>query len=507
VSGSCLIRSAMLLDDAAPRRLGPPVDIVVRDGVITEVVDAGRAALEEPIAVIDAHGWLALPGLVNAHVHSSGAFNRGLVDDLPLELFMLYELPPFDFGPFPPQLYRARVLFGTLEMVRRGVTAVLDDPIYAPAPTPETVDAVMGAYRELGIRATVTIYQPELPEHEWFPYLADLLEPEVLARFVADRPPPADAIIAGYRDFIARWHGAAGDRLRCGISPSAPQRATDSYLTAMHALAAEHDMPYVLHVYESKVQRVAEQVAGRPSLVQRLDELGVLDERACIVHGVWIDDDDIARLAAAGATVVHSPSGNLRCGSGLMPYRRLRKAGVEIALCTDEATVEDTNNLWHVGRLAAQIHKISGPNYADWPTAPEILHALTAGGARAMGLQDKVGMLRRGARGDIVLVDLAHPAYLPLTDVANHLIYGEDGSAVRRVIVDGEVIVSDGRVLTVDEDALIDEVRELMPAWLEALEPASDWAARLRPAFDEMYRRCVATDVGFTRWTDNEQRS
>jgi 5-methylthioadenosine/S-adenosylhomocysteine deaminase len=507
VSGSCLIRSAMLLDERVPRGLGSPVDITVRDGVITEIVEAGNAAPEQPVAVLDAQGWLALPGLVNAHVHSSGAFNRGLVDNLPLELFMLYELPPFDFGPFAPELYRARVLFGTLEMVRRGVTAVLDDPIYAPAPSTETVDAVMGAYRDLGIRATVTIYQPELPEHEWFPYLADLLEPDVLARFVADRPPPADAIIAGYREFVARWHGAAEGRLRCGVSPSAPQRATDSYLTAMHALAAAHDMPYVLHVYESKVQRVAEQVAGRPSLVRRLDELGVLDERACIVHGVWIDDDDVERLAASGATVVHSPSGNLRCGSGLMPYRRLREAGVTIALCTDEATVEDTNNLWHVGRLAAQIHKISGPEFEHWPTAPEILHALTAGGAHAMGLQDTIGALRPGARGDIVLVDLAHPAYLPLADVSNHLVYGEDGSAVRRVIVDGQVIVSDGRVLTVDEEALIAEVRQLMPEWLEALRPASDWAERLRPAFDEMYRRCVATDVGFTRWTDNEERS
>ena len=216
MSGSCLIRSAMLLDDDGPGRLGPPVDIMVRDGVITEIVDAGRAELEEPVAVIDAHGWLAMPGLVNAHVHSSGAFNRGLVDNLPLELFMLYELPPFDFGPFAPELYRARVLFGTIEMVRRGVTSVLDDPIYAPAPTPETVDAVMGAYHDLGVRATVTIYQPELPEHEWFPYLADLLEPDVLARFVADRPPPADAIIAGYRDFVAelarRGRGSAAVR-------------------------------------------------------------------------------------------------------------------------------------------------------------------------------------------------------------------------------------------------------------------------------------------------------
>jgi cytosine/adenosine deaminase-related metal-dependent hydrolase len=506
VSGSCAILGATPLDPANPSLLSQPVDIIIQEGQIVSLAPAGETDIGTR-EVIEARGWLAMPGLVNAHVHSSGAFNRGLVDNLPLELFMLYELPPFDFGPFAPELYRARVLYGTLEMVRRGVTAILDDPIYAPGPTPETIDAVMGAYRELGVRATVTIYQPDKPEHEWFPALSDLLEPDVLARFENDSPPPLHEIISTYRDFIDRWHGAADGRLRCGVSPSAPQRATKDYLLELHALATEYELPLVVHVYESKVQRVAEQLLTGRSLVRYLRELDVLDSRTCIVHAVWIDDADIEDLAATGATVVHSPSGNLRCGSGQLPFRRLLDAGVPIALCTDEATVEDTNNLWNVGRLAALLHKNAGPDYNRWPTASEVLEALTTGGAHAMGLQGEIGTLSVGARADVILLDLSTPTYLPLTDLANHLVYGEDGSSVRRVLVDGEVIVSDGRVLTVDEDALVAEVRELMPAWLNALEPASAWAARLRPAFDEVYRRSAATDVGFTRWTDQTEGS
>jgi len=358
----------------------------------------------------------------------------------------------------------------------------------------------MAAYEELGIRATVTIYQPEKPEHEWFPFLADLLEPEVRARFDAERPPPAGEILETYRTFVERWHGRAGGRLRCAISPSAPQRASADYLAGMHALAVQHDLPFVVHVYESKVQRVAEQLAGRPSLVRQMRDAGILDRQTCLVHGVWIDRDDIEDLRVAGTTVVHSPSGNLRCGSGLMPFRALRDAGVPIALCTDEATVEDTNNLWNVARLAALLHKNVGPDYRAWPSASEILDALTVGGAHAVGLPDELGALCEGMRADIVLIDLSAPAYLPLTNLANHLVYGEDGSGVRRVLIDGQVVVADGRVLTVDEDALLAEVRDLMPAWLEALEPAGAWAQRLRPAFEEMYRRCVAVDVGFTRW-------
>ncbi len=502
MSEASTVLGAMMLDLAEPSGMRGPVDIFVREGRIERIAPAG--ANEPRGEAIDARGLLAMPGLVNAHVHSSGAFNRGLVDNLPLELFMLYELPPLDFGPFAPALYRARVLFGALEMLRSGVTSVLDDPIYAPEPSPETVAAVMGAYDELGMRATVTIYQPEKVEYEWFPYLEQLLDKEVRAALWAQRPPDAATTLAVYREFIQRWHGAADGRLRCGVSPSAPQRGSDAYLRALHGLAVEHDLPYVLHLYESKVQRVAGALLYQGSLARHIRDLGVLDERSCIVHAVWVDEADIRDLAECAATVVHSPSGNLRCGSGQMPYRALLDAGVPLALCTDEATVEDTNNLWNVARLAALLHKNAGPDFRSWPTAREILDALTIGGARAMRLEGQLGVVAPGALADLVLLDLASPVYLPLVDLPRHLVYGEDGRSIRLVMVGGRIVVRDGRVLTVDEDALLDEVRELMPAWLRALEPADAWAQRLRPAFEEMYQRCAATDVGFTRWTDSE---
>jgi 5-methylthioadenosine/S-adenosylhomocysteine deaminase len=124
-----------------------------------------------------------------------------------------------------------------------------------------------------------------------------------------------------------------------------------------------------------------------------------------------------------------------------------------------------------------------------------------------MGLEGQIGTLRVGAAADLLLIDLSSPTYLPMTDLPNHLVYGEDGRSIRYVIIDGQIVVRDGRILTIDEDALVAEVRELMPAWLRALEPADAWAQRLRPAFEEIYRRCVRTDVGFTRWTTDYERS
>lgn len=475
------IVGARLLDLDAPSFTTEPVEIAVRDGRIAAIGATASGA-----ETLEASGMLAMPGLVDAHLHSSGAFDRGRLDNLPLELFMLYEVPPVAGEVPDPDSYRARVLFGAAERLRTGVTAVFDDPIYSPAATPELIDAVMGAYAESGLRATVSIYQPDKPLLDWYPYLRSLLPDELAAALDAASPPPLERILSGYEAFVARWHGAEDGRLRCAVSPSAPHRASDDYLIAMHALAQRKGLPFVLHLYESKLQRVVGELEGR-SFVRRLADLGVLDERLCAVHAVWVDHSDAAALGAAGATVVHSPSGNVRCGSGIMPWRMLADAGAKLALGTDEATVEDTCNLWNVGRLAAQLHKLEGPDYRRWPDAPELLRAMTGG-----------AVLAPGAPADLLLLDLESPTFVPFANLANHLVYGEDGRSVRLVMVDGRIVVRDGRVLTIDEDALLRRVRELTAG--EPDERVRAWAERLWPYVDEMYRRCAGYDVGFTRW-------
>jgi imidazolonepropionase-like amidohydrolase len=129
-----------------------------------------------------------------------------------------------------------------------------------------------------------------------------------------------------------------------------------------------------------------------------------------------------------------------------------------------------------------------------------MLAAMTAGGARALGLAGQVGELRPGTRADVVLIDLEAPPFVPFTDLANHLVYGEEGSSVRVVLVDGRVVVRDGRVLTIDEEALRAEVRERAGVESAGGAAVADWAERLWPYVDEMYRRAAAYDVGFTRW-------
>jgi len=207
-----------------------------------------------------------------------------------------------------------------------------------------------------------------------------------------------------------------------------------------------------------------------------------------------------SRNANAGCSVAHNPICNLKLGSGVMPFRRLRDHGINVCLGSDEATVDDTANMWGVAKIAGLLHAIADPDHDRWPKAPEILHALVRGGARAMRLEGRVGVLAPGYEADLILLDLNTLAFTPLNDLRRQLVFCENGSSVVLTMVAGRVVAERGRVLTVDEEAIKAEARALMPAYRAELARAEAAARELAPYYREMYRRAAAADVGLTRW-------
>lgn len=494
-----LIRNARVLTmDAGDREL-PRADIVVRDGLITAIgPDAGAGV--EAQRTLEADGHLAMPGLINAHFHSPGNLMKGCLDGLPLELFMLYEVPPLAGSGEAFRLGYIRTLMGALEMLRRGITSVHDDAFHVPVATPESVDAIMSAYRDCGMRAAVAIDQPNVVEYEKYPFLAELLpEAEKRAMDAAPRQSGAE-LLSVYDHLIRRWHGTEGGRLSAAVSCSAPQRVTVDYFQALSALSRQHDLPFNIHILETKLQRVLGESKYGKSLVRYVHDLGLLDERMMVIHAIWVDAADIRLLAGSGCTVAHNPVCNLRLGSGVMPYYALREAGVPICLGTDEMSVDDTANLWNVAKTAALLHTVGRAEYRDWPAAPEILAAATRGGARAMRRAGRLGELSVGAAADIALLDLDSYAFTPLNDLRRQLVYCEDGSSVRYTVVAGRVVFEDGRVCGIDERAIRAEARELMTGYRANLKRAGIEADRLEPHYRSMYLRAAAHDVGFSRW-------
>jgi cytosine/adenosine deaminase-related metal-dependent hydrolase len=500
-AGSLLIRGARVLTLDDVDREWPVADVVIENGRIAAIDPDAGSAWPRPFArTIDGRGLLAMPGLINAHFHSPGNLMKGSLPGYPLEIFMLHEVPPLAPSGDGGRLAYVRTMIGVLEMLRRGVTAVHDDAYHVPVASVESVDAIMQAYADAGIRATVAIDQPNIVEYQKYPYLAELL-PEAERRAMDAAPRQSSAeLLALYAHLIDRWHGAEGGRLAAAVSCSAPQRVTDDYFAGLSALSKRHDLPFNIHILETKLQRVLGREKYGKSLVRHVHDLGHLDERMMVIHAIWIDDEDIRLLAESGCTVAHNPVCNLRLGSGVMPYAKLRDAGVPICLGSDEMNTDDSVNLWFVAKTAALLHTLATPDWRQWPQPAEVLTALTRGGARAMRRADKLGQLAVGFDADLLLLDLDTVSFTPLNDLRRQLIHCEDGGSVRTTIVAGRVVYEQGRITSVDEPALRAEMRELMAAARERQTRAAQQALRLEPYYREMVLRAASEDVGVNRW-------
>ena len=316
---SLLFTDVLVYDRTAPAGYVGPTDVLVEGNRITAIGPRVQGARADRVIRGDAHRLL-VPGLVNAHFHSPANHLRGSVRSLPLELFMLQESPSDpSLTPTAHEAY-VRTMLAAVEMLQRGITSVQDDAFLMPTPDPAIIDAVAQAYVDSGIRATLALDQPELPEKDKLPFISD--DAPELADYLA-KPPAAgaDELLAAYDHLISRWHGR--DRVRAAVSVSAPQRVSPAYFAALQTLADKHDLAVYAHMLETRTQAA---LTTHPrfhnrSIVRYTDELGLLTERTNVIHAVWVSDDDLDRIAAAKATIAHNPVSNLRLGSGVMPWR------------------------------------------------------------------------------------------------------------------------------------------------------------------------------------------
>ncbi|WP_144759217.1 amidohydrolase family protein [Curtobacterium sp. 9128] len=503
---SVLLTDVYVWAPATPAGMTGPTDVLVVDDTVLSIGPGARAAAPADARVVDGGGHhVVVPGLVNAHFHSPANHLKGAFRSRPLETFMLYESPADPaLAPTPREAY-LRTMLAALEMLRTGTTSVQDDAFLMPTPDPDVIDAVLQAYADSGIRATVALDQPELPDADKLPFL-DGADTDFAAALHTPAPAAAPELLAAYDHLIGRWHGAAGGRLSAAVSISAPQRVSPEYWGALDDLSRTHDLPVFAHMLETRTQRALsapgsgqERFVGR-SLVRYAADLGLLHDRVNVIHAVWVDDDDLDLIAEAGAVVAHNPVSNLRLGSGVMPFRAMRDRGITIALGVDEAICDDTVNTWGVVKQTGLVHNVSGLDADDWPAPAEVLDALWEGGAAAMRRTGQIGRVSVGAQADLVLLDLHAPAFTPFNDLRGQLVYCETGGSVRMTIVAGRVVAEDGRVVSVDEHALLAEARELHAARRPALERTWAAADAVLPAYDAVVRRAARTDVGMNRW-------
>jgi 5-methylthioadenosine/S-adenosylhomocysteine deaminase len=465
-------------------------DVLIQGDRIAEVGPAIDAT--DADRVIDATDMLLMPGMVNAHIHTEQNSFRGRYPGLPLEILMLYAYPLTGAAPLDSEAIYLRTLLAGIESLKSGVTSILDDVMEVPHQGLEQLGSVFRAYDDVGMRANVSGHVINRPFFETIPYLEEAL-PERLKQKFLSIPPLGLADYMGFcREAVARFHDTADGRLRYVVAPSGPQRCTEELLGTVAEFSRGSGVAFHIHILETRVQRVTGSRLYGKSLIQLMADLDALHEKTSIAHAIWIDEADIELIASRGASVAHNPVCNLRIGSGVAPLRSLLNAGVNVALGTDGISSNDSCRLFDVMKTAGLVHTLATDDYDDWPTASEILWAATRGGARALGLEHEIGSIEPGKKADLVALDLCTSAFVPVNDLANQLVYAENGSSVRLVMVNGEIVVQDGACTKIDEAAVLREARTALGAFLTQHALVEEEARELEPYFRAVYERCAA---------------
>ena len=420
-------------------------DTVIDDGAvaiagdrISAVGPAAELARRFPEAKrIDAAGRIVLPGLINAHGHAPMTLFRGLADDLPLMDWLEKHIFPAEAEHVDESFVRAGTRLACLEMLRGGTTTFVDMYYFE--------DAIAEEAERCGIRAVLgeTLVDFPAPDHETW-----------------------DAAMAYTRRFVERWRGHA--RITAAVAPHAAYTVSDEHMVAAHRLAAELDAPLLVHLAEDRGELERVRARAGTSSIALLERLGVLDERVIAAHVVWPTPDEIALLARRGVGVAHCPQSNMKIAAGVAPVPAMIAAGVAVGLGTDGAGSNNDLDLWEEVDTAAKLHKVTALDPTVLP-ARQALAMATREGARALDMQDEIGSLEAGKRADLIVVRTGGLHQRPQPPAANPyslLVYATKASDVETVLVDGRVVVRDGRVLTLDEAAVLREAE----AWRAKIE-------------------------------------
>lgn len=486
---SVLIRNATVLPFTRQSDehldLSPQVtDILVENDRIVQVASAIQVSADQ---VIDATHQLLIPGFIDAHTHTVvGILEKCAYEALPLELWMLY-LPPDQ--KLEPRMHYLCAAIAGLEAIKNGTTTLQDDLYALPYTTPEIFEATAQAYSDLGIRASLSLHAINKPLHQTIPYLDELLPDHWKQRFVES---VSDFSIEHwaqlFRDLYQHWHGKNG-LITTVMAPSAAQRVTPDLMHCISALSAEYDVPIHAHLLETRTQAVTGLEFYGESIIQWAKRHGILTHRTTIAHGIWLTPEDIDLVAEAGATIVHNPVSNYRLCSGIASIRALIEAGVNIAIGTDGM---DSFNLFNGIRAAGLTHSVIDSDYERYPRAVDVLKWATYGGARSAMIHKDVGAIAAGMKADFVLYDLHSLSFTPCHELPIHLVYAEDGRSIRKVFVNGRLVVAEGKVLTLNEADILAEFRERLPDYLNLRKGFHQQGAQLRPAMEEVFRRAMS---------------
>lgn len=386
-----------------------------------EVISKEKPAGYEEAKVIDAAGKIAVPGMVNTHTHAAMTLLRSYADDMVLMDWLQNKIWPAEDGLTDDDIYWGTML-SIAEMLKTGTTCFAD--MYF------AMDRVADAVAETGIRAA-------------------------LSRGLTGFSDENYAKLEENANLFKERHNSCNGRIRVMLGPHAPYTCSVEYLKKVIATAQNIGSEIHMHLSETagEVSDCVKQHGVSP--IKLMDSLGMFECGTLAAHCVHVDADDIKIMAAKNVRVAHNPQSNLKLASGIAPVPAMLAAGITVGLGTDGTSSNNNLDMLEECRLAAMLHKNMTGDPQIIP-AGQALAMATSEGAKALGFKN-LGKIEAGQKADIVLYDMDKPYWHPRHDRISLFVYAANACDADTVIIDGKVLMQNGKLLYMDLEKIYDE--------------------------------------------------
>ena len=415
-SKNILIKDATIIADEIKKS-----SLLIQNDKIVEISD--RIDSNDAEDVINAEGKVLIPGLVNTHTHLSMTLMRGLADDIPLETWLNNHIWPVEAELNGEHCY-AGALLACAEMIKSGTTCFNDMYFF--------MDHVARAAEESGIRGMLS--------HGMIDF--------------GDEDKRRQEFKESIR-IIKKCHNTGNGRIKVAFGPHSPYTCSKELLEGVKTEAAKHGVRIHIHVSETQkeVSDILETHGMRP--FEYLDEMDFLGNEVTAAHAVWVSDREIEIIKEKNVKLSHNPSSNMKLSSGVSPVAELLGKGICVSMGTDGPASNNNMDLLEEMKITALLQKVNTMN----PTvlaAEEVFKMATINGASALGLENEIGSIDLGKKADIVLVNMKTAHLTPFRNPISHLVYSANGGDVDTVICNGEILMKNRELLTLDETMILE---------------------------------------------------
>lgn len=445
---------------------------IVPDGLESSTVDQ----------TFDAKGMLLVPGQVNSHYHSYANLLKGTTNNLPLELWSLFTVA---YGhSLSNEDIRHAVLLGAAEMLKNGISGAVDHFPHLPR-----VEVALSAYEESGMRVGLAPMLHDIPDYQSYPVR---FTESVRNKLEKNTPRSVSEMQSFFRRLLEEWHGK-DNRLKIILGPNAPHRCSLEFLQLCSNLSDQAGIPIHMHLFETRLQKLmGQELLG--DVLAKLDELNLLHDRFSVAHAIWLTDREVELLAKRRVNVVHNPMSNLTLGSGQAPLVKYLMHGISVGLGTDASNCGGPINLFEIMRLATTLHRLNEPDYRRWPQASDAWKMGTEGGAAVLGMSGLLGKIESGYRADLVL--LQRDSLFINRDMSklNQIVFHQTGASVDSVMINGKWVMQSRKILTFDEEDVLNKVLERQEELLNQCNEPLNFAKEQLISWQNMYHNYYIKD-------------